>query len=159
MANRVGNDQLKAIHEDKDRLAREIADWERDRDLIRQRLPRWKQLVTLLDHAADLPVAAEVRPEADAIEKGRRLLAEPDPVPGMVEKLTAALRAALNEDARPVLDGPRGPAGGAGGHAHLEEADAGAAVRRSWTPAASGSCRRSPWGPPRRSSTRSGTPG
>ena len=28
MANRVGNDQLKAIHENKDQLAKQIADWQ-----------------------------------------------------------------------------------------------------------------------------------
>ena len=97
MANRVGNDQLKAIHENKDQLAQQIADWQRNRDLIEQRLPRWNQLVALLKFAADLPVAAEVQPEVAAIEQHRKLLANPDPVPGMVEKLTSALRTALNE--------------------------------------------------------------
>jgi hypothetical protein len=97
MANRVGNDQLKVIHENKDQLAKQIADWQRDRDLIQQRLHLWTQLVALLKFAADLPVAAEVQPEVNAIEQHRKLLANPDPVPGMVEKLTSALRTALNE--------------------------------------------------------------
>ena len=57
----------------------------------------WNHLVALLKFAADLPVAAEVQPEVTAIEQYRKLLANPDPVPGMVEKLTSALRAALNE--------------------------------------------------------------
>ncbi len=97
IANRVGNDQLKVIHENKDRLAQEIADWQKRRDLIAQRRPRWIQMTALLGHAADLPVAAEVQPEVTAIEQHRSLLADPDPAPGMVEKLTAALRMALNE--------------------------------------------------------------
>src|SRR5205814_9805838 len=63
MSNRVGNDQLKAIHDSKDRLAQQIVDWQNNRDLIQQRFPRWKQLVSLLNFAADLPVAAEVQPE------------------------------------------------------------------------------------------------
>ena len=54
-------------------------------------------MVALLKFAADLPVAAEVQPEVTAIEQHRKLLANPDPVPGMVEKLTGALRTALNE--------------------------------------------------------------
>ncbi len=33
----------------------------------------------------------------EAIEQHRSLLSNPDPVPGMIEKLTAALRAALNQ--------------------------------------------------------------
>jgi hypothetical protein len=97
LANRIGNDQLKAIHENKDELAKQIADWQRDRDLIEHRLPRWNQLVALLKFAADLPVAVEVQPEITAIEEHRKLLAIPDPVPGMVEKLTSALRNVLNE--------------------------------------------------------------
>ncbi len=97
IANRVGNDQLKVIHESKDRLAQEIADWQNRRDLILQRQPRWVQLTALLNFAADLPVAAEVRPEVTAIEQHHSLLTEPDPVPGMIEKLTTALRTALNE--------------------------------------------------------------
>jgi hypothetical protein len=97
IANRVGNDQLKVIHENKDRLTQEIADWQKRRALIIQQQPRWNQLTALLNFAADLPVAAEVRPEVTAIEQHRSLLADPDPVPGMVEKLTAALRTALNE--------------------------------------------------------------
>jgi len=97
MTNRVGNDQLKAIHDNKDQLAKQIADWQRDRDLIEQRKPWWNQLGALLKFAAELPVAAEVQPEVTAIEQHRKLLASPDPVPGMVEKLTSTLRTALNE--------------------------------------------------------------
>ena len=50
--------------------------------------PPWKKLKALLDHAADLPVAADVQPEVEAIEQYRRLLDEPDSVPGLVDKLT-----------------------------------------------------------------------
>ncbi|MBS0265404.1 MAG: hypothetical protein JSS02_25945 [Planctomycetes bacterium] len=88
---------MKAIHENKEQLAQQITEWKSLHDLIHQRLPRWKQLVSLLGFAADLPVAAEVQPEVTAIEHDRKLLSDPDPVPGMVEKLTSALRAALNE--------------------------------------------------------------
>jgi len=41
--------------------------------------------------------SAEVRPEVEAVESNRTLLADPDPVPGLVDKLTDALRAALKE--------------------------------------------------------------
>ncbi len=97
IANRIGNDQLKAIFDCKDQLTKQITDWQNDRDLIADRLPRWTQLVSLLKFATDLPVAAEVQPEVTAIEKDRKLLANPDPVPGIVNKLTSALRTALNE--------------------------------------------------------------
>lgn len=97
IANRVGNDQLKAIFECKDQFTKQITEWQGNRDLMEERFPRWNQLVALLKFASDLPVAAEVEPEVTAIEKDRRLLANPDPLPGIVEKLTSALRTALNE--------------------------------------------------------------
>ena len=97
IANRVDNDQLLTIFNQKDRLNRDIAEWEGRRDRIAQRLPRWKQMTSLLGHAADLPVVDGVRPEVEAIEKNRGLLNDPDPVPVLVDKLTSALRLALNQ--------------------------------------------------------------
>ena len=97
IANRVGNDQLKALHENRDRLTQEIADWQKRKETVVQRQPRWLQLKSLLNFAADLPVTAEVKPEVAAIEQHRSLLADPDPVPGLVEKLTTALRTALKQ--------------------------------------------------------------
>lgn len=97
LANRAGNDQLQAIFDCKDELTQQIADWRRDGDLIAERLPKWRQLTALLDFAADLPLAAEVRPEVAAIEQDRKLLARPDPAAGMVDKLTDGLRTALND--------------------------------------------------------------
>jgi hypothetical protein len=97
IANRVGNDQLKAIHEHLDRFKQQIGDWQKHSDLIAERAPRWTELKALLTHAADLPVAVEITAEIAAIEEHRRLLDNPDPIPGFVERLTAALRAALNQ--------------------------------------------------------------
>ncbi|MCY2987652.1 MAG: hypothetical protein NTY19_07290 [Planctomycetota bacterium] len=115
IANRVGNDQLKVIHDNKDRLTKEIAAWQKRKTSIAEREPRWRELKRLLAHAEgqpvgqafqpdcqagkpDLPsVAAEVEPEVKAIEDHCRLLDVPDPVPGLVDKLTETLRKALNE--------------------------------------------------------------
>ncbi len=96
IANRAGNEQLKLLHDNKDRLQKEIAEWQKHGELIAKRQPHWIQLGALLNFAVDLPVAAEVRPEVKAIEDQRGLLANPDPVPGIVDKLTAALRKELN---------------------------------------------------------------
>ena len=97
LAQRVGNDQLKAIHDQKDRLTQEIADWKACADKIAEREPRWHDLLALLHHADYLPIGAGVRSEVAAIEQNRGLLANPDPVPGMIETVTQALRDALNE--------------------------------------------------------------
>jgi hypothetical protein len=94
---RAGNDQLKAIHDCKDRLTQEVVDWQQRKELIGQRQSRWQHLKALLTHAAELPVTATVQCEVEAIEQDRRLLDNPDPVPGLVDQLTDALRTALNQ--------------------------------------------------------------
>jgi hypothetical protein len=97
LTQRVGNDQLKGILDERARLDREIAEWKSLADKISLRRPRWLQMTALLDHAANLPAAAEVRPEVAAIEQNRGLLTDPDPVPGIVDKLGSAMRSALNQ--------------------------------------------------------------
>jgi hypothetical protein len=97
LSNRVGNDQLMAIHELKAPLEKEIAGWQTQRDGVSKRLPKWSQLTSLLDNATDLPVATEVQPEVSAIQENRSLLADPDPVPGLIAKLTDALREEVNQ--------------------------------------------------------------
>ncbi len=97
IANRVGNDQLKSIFDAKDRLTKEVSDWQKKKELIAKREPRWRDLNQLLDHAADLPIAATAKLEVEAIEQNRSVLSDPDPVPGLVDRLTQALRDALNE--------------------------------------------------------------
>jgi len=97
LAQRVGNDQLKAIYDQRDRLTREVTDWKACADKIAQREPRWHDLLALLDHADHLPIGTQVRFEVAAIKQNRGLLADPDPVPGMVETVTQALRDALKE--------------------------------------------------------------
>jgi hypothetical protein len=97
LAQRVGNDQLKAIYNQLDRLTREVTDWKACADKIAQREPRWRDLLALLDHADHLPIGTQVRFEVAAIKQNRGLLADPDPVPGMVETVTQALRDALKE--------------------------------------------------------------
>ncbi len=97
ISNRTGNDQLRALHDIKDRLAGEATDWEKQRRLIEQREPAWQDLASLLNHAADLPIASDIRTEVEAIAADRRLLEDPNPVTGLVDKVTTALRKTLNE--------------------------------------------------------------
>ena len=97
LVQRVGNDQLKAIYDQREELTQEITDWKGRADKIAQREPRWNDMLALLHHADPLPIGTEVRSEVAAIKQNRSLLANPDPVPGMIETLTQALRDALNE--------------------------------------------------------------
>ena len=91
-----GNAQLMAIHQQKDTLVSQTAAWTKIRDGIKARLPRWQRLNQLHTLADRLPENAEVAPSLAAIESSRGLLADPDPVPPLAQKLVGGLRTALN---------------------------------------------------------------
>ena len=97
LQNLVGNEQLVALHNERERLASEAQEWLETQTTIHDRLPRWRTLGQLLKHADGLPEAEEVRPQYQAILDNRLLLDKPDPVPPLCEKLTKALRAALGK--------------------------------------------------------------
>ena len=96
LLNRVGNDQLKSIFEQRETLKSQAGAWKSRGELIAKRTPAWSTLRELWMHAGDLPVYTEVQAEITAIESERQLLAEPDPVPGISAKLSQSLRDALN---------------------------------------------------------------
>ncbi len=91
----TGNAQLLAVYEQQDRLQEDIEKWTKDSKAIQKRLPRWNGLKELLNHAAGLAITNDIETEIKAIEENRSLLAEPDPVPGLCEKLTDELRKEL----------------------------------------------------------------
>ncbi len=90
-----GNEALGALFELRDRLESERIEWLEKQRQIATRLPEWSRVAQLLAYAQDLPVAAEVRPQAEAIERNCALLNEPDPLPPLAARLTDALRTAL----------------------------------------------------------------
>ena len=90
-----GNDQLLALYEAREPLGVQAKEWKDRADAIGRRLPGWEALQRLLTHAAGLPVAAEVGPQADALESGRRLLDTPDPVPPLAARVVDTLRSGL----------------------------------------------------------------
>jgi hypothetical protein len=91
----TGNEQLLAIYQQEQRLAKEIQDWQRLQNSITNRLPRWDTLKRLLDHARRLAEFDEISQQAEAIIEQRSLLAEPDPIPALCEGLINALREQL----------------------------------------------------------------
>lgn len=92
LQNLSNNEQLVAIFNQADRLSNEAADWRAREGLAEERLPRWRVLQELLAHAQGFPARAEVQAEADAISRDGTLLASPDRVPALCERLTTALR-------------------------------------------------------------------
>ncbi len=95
LKQKIGNEQGVAVYDLRDRLTRELAEWPRRAAALAARRPRWQTLQDLLDQAADLPLVAQLRGQAEAIRANRGLLNDPDPVPPLCDTLSAALRQAL----------------------------------------------------------------
>jgi len=91
-----GNQQFVAVYEALDDLLAASQGWLKTRRKIEQRLPRWDLLHRLLRHAESLPVAEEIKSQADAVHEQRALLDDPDPVAPLIGRLTDELRAALH---------------------------------------------------------------
>jgi len=91
----IGNEQLAAIYEAREDLGRWANEWQERARLIGKRLPRWRMLERLYEHARSLPVAVEVGPQIEALRDNRALLSDPDPVEPLVKELAQALREAL----------------------------------------------------------------
>ncbi len=92
-----GNAQLLKIHKQKDDLATKLAAWKKSADAITKRWPTWDRLLGFQGYAAGLPEAEACAVSIAAIAEGRRLLAEPDPVPALTQQITTALRIALGK--------------------------------------------------------------
>ena len=91
----AGNEQLVAVHAKREELLEQAKAWRETATAIHGRISRWQTLESLLQQSGSLSEAADVQAQADAILDGRLLLADPDPVPGLVDQLTQLLRDAL----------------------------------------------------------------
>lgn len=95
---KAGNEQIIAVYDLHEQLAEQAKAWKKTADRIAARLPRWGQLGRLLTHADGLAAGvADLRAQADAIRDQRLLLADPDLVPGVCDRVTKLLRDALSE--------------------------------------------------------------
>jgi hypothetical protein len=92
----TGNAQLLEIYNRADELSALAKLWTKTAADIAKRLPVWHSLAELLKHAKTLGPYAALKAEADAIESQRSLLAEPDPVRPLLDKVVDLLRLALN---------------------------------------------------------------
>jgi len=91
----TGNEQLAKLFEQRDVLTQNLNDWAKTAKTIEDRLPRWNSLNDMAGHAAKLSEADEVRQQMQTIESERQLLADPDPVAPLCNKLTQVLREKL----------------------------------------------------------------
>jgi len=93
----VGTEQLGGILKAKDELEKSIEASSKLKERTEKRLPSWQMLEGLHAHANSLAVAAELRPEIDAVRANRSLLEDTDHVAPLRKKVATALRAAVTE--------------------------------------------------------------
>lgn len=96
MEAQPGNGQLLELFNRFDELSGLSKQWVKTADEITKRLPAWLLLRDLLHHAQTLAPYADLKAEADAIEAQRSLLADPDPVRPLLDRVVDLLRQALN---------------------------------------------------------------
>ena len=92
----TGNAQLLELFTRYDELVGLSKTWTKTAEDIAKRLPAWNKLNDLLRHAKALGPYAKLKAEVDAIAAQRSLLAEPDAVRPLLDKMVDLLRQALN---------------------------------------------------------------
>ena len=92
-----GNRQIVEVADQADTLIIHYQNWSGADEAARERLPEWRRLERFLHHARNLPVAKELNPKMEAIRSQRALLTDPNPIPPLLNQVTAALRKAVSE--------------------------------------------------------------
>ena len=91
----AGNEQLGEILHQHDALSEQVTSWAKLADLAAKRMPAWERLGQLIEHAAGLPEAAELRSQAESVKAERRLLEATDLLPEIRKQAVNALRRAV----------------------------------------------------------------
>lgn len=97
MQGLAGNEQLAAILDQSDTLARQFKYWTELGKLAAERKKNWAALEIMLGHAGSLPEAEELQKQADAVRAERRLLDKTDPVPAILKDISTLLRTAVKQ--------------------------------------------------------------
>lgn len=93
-----GNELIVGLADNKADLEAKQVEWKAATEKAATRSAAWTTLGSLLAHATvECEDAASATIAVDAIRKNRSLLADPDPVPPQLAKLTEFLRSELNE--------------------------------------------------------------
>jgi len=93
----AGNEQLLAIYNQREELAKAFTGWTETAHLIAARWPAWQTLQRLVVHLDDIADAEIIRTQAEQIRQHRQLLATPDLIQPLIDGATQMLRTALNE--------------------------------------------------------------
>jgi hypothetical protein len=95
VAQLPGNEQLVAVHARREEILNWATNWRRTSHVIEERMAKWHTLEALLNEAGSLVDVSNPQAQADAILEGRLLLADPDPMPGLIDHVAQLLRTAL----------------------------------------------------------------
>lgn len=90
-----GNSLVKSVVERQDEIKKDIKSWQQTAKRIDGRVPHWKHLTLLLDHADGLDSLETIQEQYDAIREHRSLLTDPDPVPPLLKEIRNGLREAI----------------------------------------------------------------
>jgi hypothetical protein len=94
-----GNERFKAVADDHTRLSNDLENWKAAGQRREVREAQWGSLQRLQRHAAELPIHTEVASTIAAIQDGRLLLADPNPITQLLTDLTSALRKEVSKRA------------------------------------------------------------
>lgn len=87
-----GNQRFRSVADNHDRLSRDLEQWRAAGLKREKRETEWREMNRLLRHAEGLPIHEAVQPAISAIEDGRQLLDEPNPLAPIVGQLIDVLR-------------------------------------------------------------------
>lgn len=92
----TGNALLAELFNQRNTLAQQLDEWQTAAERISQRSSNWSLLQDMLDHAKELGPGADLADEAEAIRTQRTLLADPNPVQGLLDQTINLLRKSLS---------------------------------------------------------------
>ncbi|MGH9071327.1 MAG: hypothetical protein ACRDX8_09250, partial [Acidimicrobiales bacterium] len=99
LVNLGGNQRFRAVADASQALGGDLECWRAAGAKRDQREASWRNLQRLVRHADGLGIVASLSPAVEAIQAGRQLLEEPDPVAPIIGELCQALRAELTSSA------------------------------------------------------------
>ena len=92
-----GNEQLLELHQIRDQLLQDFALWRKTKKKIDERLPSWYVLKDLLNLAQTLENFAGFKTQVNAIDTGRQLVHDPNPIQPLIDSIASELRGALSD--------------------------------------------------------------
>lgn len=92
----TGNEQLLALHSNKDVLIECIETWTASADKIQSRIPEWDILQQLARSAHGIKDVDIILTQVNHLKSKRQLLDEPNPIEPLIGQLTQLLRETLN---------------------------------------------------------------